>query len=108
VINHCGGVSPLRNERRDGTLRRSHKFRNNDHSRNFWPHQPEEDDGDKSGPARTLSGSRSGRAALRREQRERLESKHSDNPSHGEEGETKHSPREEMAVCLSAIRDDYP
>jgi hypothetical protein len=38
----------------------------------------------------TLSESRSGRAALRREQREPLESKHRAKPIHGDEGETKH------------------
>jgi hypothetical protein len=45
-----------------------------------------------------LPGSRSGRATLRREQRERLESKHRGKPNHGKEGEIdhrccKHSPR---------------
>jgi hypothetical protein len=48
------------------------------------------DDGDQFRPARTFSGSSSGRATLRREQRERIESKHREKPSHGEEGETKH------------------
>jgi hypothetical protein len=66
---------PLRNERKHGTQSMNHKCRITYHSRNFWPHQPEEDDGNKPGPARALSGSRSRRAALRREERERLESK---------------------------------
>jgi hypothetical protein len=50
----------------------------------FWPHQPEEDDGDAPGQACTISRNRSGLAALRRKQREQLESKDR------EEGETKH------------------
>jgi hypothetical protein len=37
-----------------------------------------------------ISESRSERAALRREQREQLESKHCAKSIHGEEGETKH------------------
>jgi hypothetical protein len=50
------------------------------------------------GPARTLAGSCSRRAALRREQRERLESNHCENRVTGKEGETdqkhhKHNPR---------------
>jgi hypothetical protein len=57
-----------------------------------------QDDSDKPGQTGTLSGSHLGRTALRREQREQLESEHQENPSHGEEGETdrrhhKHSPQ---------------
>jgi hypothetical protein len=49
--------------------------------RTFGRTDRKKDEVDKPGPARTLSGSRSGRAALRREQRE---------PSHGEKGEIDH------------------
>jgi hypothetical protein len=49
-----------------------------------------EDDSSTLGPARNLSWNCSGRAALKREQREQLESKHREKPSHMEEGETKH------------------
>jgi hypothetical protein len=49
-----------------------HRFRSTDYSRNFFPHQPEEDDGGTLGLACILSGSRSGRAALGREQQEQL------------------------------------
>jgi hypothetical protein len=57
-----------------------------------------DDDGGKPGPACTLSGSRSGRVTLRREQREQLESNRSENRATGKEGEAdhkrhKHSPR---------------
>jgi hypothetical protein len=41
----------------------------------FAPSSEKQDDGEKSGPTPTLSRGRSGRAALRREQWERLESK---------------------------------
>jgi hypothetical protein len=56
--------------------------------------------GEKSDCPATLSWNCSGRAALKREQRERLKSKHREKPSHGEGGEIKHrhlkhSPREE-------------
>jgi hypothetical protein len=55
---------------------RNHKSRSMGHNRNFWPHQPEEDDGDTPESTGTLSGSCSGRAGLRRE---RLDSKHRKN-----------------------------
>jgi hypothetical protein len=63
------------------------------------------DDGEKPGLTGTLSGRRSGRAGLRREQRERLESKPRERPSHGKDDETdhrryKHSALKEMAVHL--------
>jgi hypothetical protein len=67
---------PLRNERRDCTQSRSHECSSIDHSRNFWPHEPEEDDGDKPGPIGTLWGNCLGWVALRREQWERLERSH--------------------------------
>jgi hypothetical protein len=54
-----------------------------------FPHRSEkQDDGDKPGLTGTLPGSRSGWADLRREQREWLENKHREKPSHGKEGET--------------------
>jgi hypothetical protein len=62
-----------------------------------------EDDGDIPGPDTTLTGTRSGQAAFRKEQ---LESNHRDNQDKGKEGEANHrrykdNPRkEEMAVCL--------
>jgi hypothetical protein len=46
-----------------------------------------EDDCDIPGPAPTLTGNRSGRAALRKEQ---LESNHCDNQDKGKEGEADH------------------
>jgi hypothetical protein len=64
-----------------------------------FPHRSDkQDDGGKPGRTGTLSGSRSGHVALRREQSERLESKHREKPSHRKEGEIdlrcwKHSPR---------------
>jgi hypothetical protein len=45
--------------------------------------RPEEDDGDKPGTTGTLPESHSGRAALRREQREQLESKQHENRATG-------------------------
>jgi hypothetical protein len=48
------------------------------------------DDCGTSGPARTLSGNRPGRAALRREQREDWESHRRENRATGKEGETDH------------------
>jgi hypothetical protein len=71
---HCGGIGLLRNE--NCTRSKIRGYRSIDHSRNFCPHQPEEDDGDKPGPTGTLSGDYSGRAAISREQRERLYSKY--------------------------------
>jgi hypothetical protein len=68
ISGHCGKVGLLQNERRDGTQSRNCKCRSIDHSRNFWPHQPEDDDGDIPGPTGTQWGNHSGRAALRREQ----------------------------------------
>jgi hypothetical protein len=52
----------------------------------------------KPGPARTLSGNCWGRAALRREKQEQLETNHRENRATGKEGETdhrrhKHNPR---------------
>jgi hypothetical protein len=60
-------------------------------------------DGGTLGPARTLSGSRSWRAAFRREQRKQLESNHHENRATGKEGEAdhrrhKHSLRERRNV----------
>jgi hypothetical protein len=52
------------------------------------PWEKNKDDGDPPGPVRTLSGSRSGRATLRREQREKLEITHLGNRATGKEGET--------------------
>jgi hypothetical protein len=53
------------------------RCRSTGHSRNFYPQPSEkEDDGGTFESARILSGNRSGRAALRREQREQLESNH--------------------------------
>jgi hypothetical protein len=48
--------------------------------------QPSEKDGGICGPARTLSGKHSGRAALRREQREQLESNPRENRTSRKEG----------------------
>jgi hypothetical protein len=66
-----------------------------------FPHKSDkQDDGDKPGRTGTLSGSRSGHADLRTEQRERLESKRHEKPkNHGKEGDAdhrhhKHSPGE--------------
>jgi hypothetical protein len=64
---------PLRNGKRNCTQIKNHGCRSTDQSRNFCLHRPEEDDCDTPGPARTVSGSRSGRATSRREQREQLE-----------------------------------
>jgi hypothetical protein len=49
-----------------------------------------DNDGDTPGPARTLSGNHSGRAAFGREQREQLESNHGENRAMGKEGEADH------------------
>jgi hypothetical protein len=61
VPDYCGGVGPLQNEKKETSKA-----------------QPSEKNkvDDTPGPARTLSGSHSGRAALRREQ---LESNHCEN-----------------------------
>jgi hypothetical protein len=84
VTGHCGGVGPLRNGRRDVQSTALRK-----------------DDGGTLGPARNLSGDRSGQAALRREQREQLGSNHCGNRVTGKEGEAddrcqKHSPRKRI------------
>jgi hypothetical protein len=57
-------------------ISRSRRFRSTDHSRTFYQHPPEEDNGDKPEQTGTLGGNHSGRAALRRKQREQLESNH--------------------------------
>jgi hypothetical protein len=69
------------------------------------------DNGDAIEPTGTLSGSRSGRAALRREQQEQLESNHRENRVAEKKGEMthrshKHSPqKKEMAERLKVIWD---
>jgi hypothetical protein len=82
VTGYCGGMGPLRNERRDVQSTELGK----------------EDDGGTPGPARTLSGNRSRPAALRKEQREQLDSNHRENRAKGKECEAdhrrhKHSPQ---------------
>jgi hypothetical protein len=67
VTSHCEGVGPLRNERRASKAQPSEK----------------EDGGGTLRPAGTLSGDRSGQAALRREQREQLESNNCENGATG-------------------------
>jgi hypothetical protein len=62
------------------------------------------DDGGTPGPTGNISGNHSGRPALRREQREQLESNHRENRATGKEGETdhrrhKHSPRKRRNGC---------
>jgi hypothetical protein len=65
-----------------------------------------EDGGGTPGPSRALSGNRSGRAALRREQREQLESDRHENQTTGKEREAGHRRHKEMAVRMQAIRDE--
>jgi hypothetical protein len=55
------------------------------------PLEKNKDDGGTLGPARNVSGNRSGCAALRREQVEQLESSHRENRGMGWEGEPDHS-----------------
>jgi hypothetical protein len=84
---------------------RSWRCRSIDHSRNFCPHRSEkQDDRDTPGPLGNLSGSRLGRAALRREQRKPLESNNPENRATEEKGKTvhrrhKHSPRKRREHC---------
>jgi hypothetical protein len=47
MSGHCGGVGPLQNEKISCTRSKSHECTIIDHSRNFFPHQSEEDDGDR-------------------------------------------------------------
>jgi hypothetical protein len=66
--------------------------------RSVKPPETADKDGVTPGPARTLSGNRLGRAALRREQRELFESNHREDLVTGKEDEAdhrrhKHSPR---------------
>jgi hypothetical protein len=67
------------------------------------PSEKNEDDGGTPGPPRTLSRNGSGRAALRKEQREQLGSNYSENRATGKKGEVdhrrhKHSPRKKINV----------
>jgi hypothetical protein len=100
-------AQPPSKRKRDSTQSRSHKCRSIDHSRNCCPHQSvKENDGDKPGPARTLSGSRLGRATLRRVQQEWLERNHHENRATGRkvkpiiEVTSTALRQEEMVVCL--------
>jgi hypothetical protein len=56
------------------------------HPSKAQPSEKNKDDGDIPGPACALSGNCSGRAALRREQREQLESNHCKKQATGKEG----------------------
>jgi hypothetical protein len=95
VTGHCGGVGPLWNERKD-----------------VQSTSLEKDGGSTPAPACTLSGNRSGRAAVRREQQEQLASKNRENWATGKEGNTnhkrcKHSPqKEEMVAHLCGVQDE--